>query len=171
MNTYFHYNTIKWNSTLKQRSFSINILVNLFTTWIDLDHAEQCTTCTTCTTQRTSSGCSVRFITGLDCDTSTPAVLQRLDSQNINREYFVFTHCCIWYTIVALKILKHKCWIFFPTSAFQPLLDFWNGYPTKWKCKNSNVDILVNSFFCLHCKQQHLLPLKKKQATVIKIEY
>lgn len=86
-------------------------------------------------------------------------VLQRLDSQNINGEYFVFTHCCIWYIIVALKILKRKCWIFFPTSAFQPLLDFWNGCPTKWKCKNSNVDILVNSFFCLHCKQQHVLPL------------
>lgn len=112
-----------------------------------------------CTTQRTSSGCSVRFITGLDSDTSTPAVLQRLDSQNINGEYFVFTHCCIWYIIVALKILKRKCWIFFTTSAFQPLLDFWNGYPMKWKCKNSNVDILVNSFFCLHCKQQHFLPL------------
>lgn len=65
----------------------------------------------------------------------------------------------LYMVIVALKILKRKCWIFFPTSAFQPLLDFWNGYPTKWKCKNSNVDILVNSFFCLHCKQQHFLPL------------
>lgn len=108
--------------------------------------------CTTCTTQRTSSGCSVCLITGLDCDTSSPAVLQRLDSQNINGEYFVFTHCCIWYIIVALKILKRKCWIFFTTSAFQPLLDFWNGCPTKWKCKNF-VYIVNNSIFYPFKKQ------------------